>query len=556
MKILNMNAVGYLEKTYLGGSMNERKKILERMYIDPFFFAKVLFGDKNNPMHYHLRCESPKFHREIFQSLRDLDVGEKIAIVAPRGHAKTTLVSLIYPLHQILFGEERFVLLISESETQSKYLLEAIGNEIEYNKKVHEYFGNRMGPTWGKEEKEIITNFDENGEPAGMCKILIRGTGQKVRGLKYGAYRPTLTVIDDGEGEANTLTEMSRDKFKRWFNAAVIPGSTDAKLCFIGTIVDDNSYLNKIAGRRSYNKLGERIVKGWKSLFYQAIPQNVENGQFVASGKELRSNKKVKVLWKEHRPYKWLKAERDRLKSEGHVSFFYQEYQNIPMDDSFRVFKEADIQYWDGYYSDDAGQSYVTKITEEGEERVPVNIFMGVDPASSESVKADYTVIMVIAVDPKFNIYVVDYFRGQVSPMDGADRIFAMADLYSPKDIKIEETGHVMLADYIQRRSKETGRFLNINGKKAIKNKYYRIKQMQPYFASKAIFLKETHFDLIDELLQFKEVGSFKKDTLDALRWALDDMWKPNLKYKNKTWVEPETDKIKADWETGQVFYS
>ena len=181
---------------------------------------------------------------------------------------------------------------------------------------------------------------------------------------------------------------------------------------------------------------------------------------------------------------------------------------------------------------------------------------MGVDPASSESVKADYTVIMVIAVDPKFNIYVVDYFRGQVSPMDGADRIFAMADLYSPKDIKIEETGHVMLADYIQRRSKETGRFLNINGKKAIKNKYYRIKQMQPYFASKAIFLKETHFDLIDELLQFKEVGSFKKDTLDALRWALDDMWKPNLKYKNKTWVEPETDKIKADWETGQVFYS
>lgn len=79
-----------------------------------------------------------------------------------------------------------------------------------------------MGPTWGKEEKEIITNFDENGEPSGMCKILIRGTGQKVRGLKYGAYRPTLTIIDDGEGEANTLTEMSRDKFKRWFNAAVI----------------------------------------------------------------------------------------------------------------------------------------------------------------------------------------------------------------------------------------------------------------------------------------------------------------------------------------------
>ena len=87
-----------------------RKKILERMYVDPFFFAKVLFGDKKNPMHYHLRCESPQFHREIFQALQDLNVGEKIAIVAPRGHAKTTLVSLIYPLHQIyhLVGLEKY----------------------------------------------------------------------------------------------------------------------------------------------------------------------------------------------------------------------------------------------------------------------------------------------------------------------------------------------------------------------------------------------------------------------------------------------------------------
>ena len=534
-------------------SVDQKKAILQRMYVDPFFFAQFLFGDKNNAMHYHMRCESPEFHREIFSSLLALKAGEKLAVVAPRGHAKTTLISFIYPLHQILFGEEMFVLLISESETQSKYLLEAIGNELEYNKKLREYFGNRMGETWGKEEKEIITGFDADGTPSGTCKILIRGTGQKVRGLKYGPYRPTLTIIDDGEGESNTMTELSREKFKRWFNAAVIPGSTDAKLCFVGTIVDDNSYLNRIAGRKSFNKSGERMVKGWKTMFYQSIIQDTPPGIFVASGKEIRKNKKVKVLWPEHRSYEWLKAEKDRLASEGHVSYFYQEYQNIPMDDSFRVFKEGDIQYWDGYYIKEGDQAYLNILGNEGEKRVPVNIFMGVDPASSENVRADYTVIMAIAVDPDFNIYVIDYFRGQVSPMDGADRIFAMADLYYPKDIKIEETGHVMLADYIQRRSKESGRFLNVNPKKAIKNKYYRIKQMQPYFASKAVFMKQNHYDLIDELLQFKEVGTFKKDTLDALRWALDDVWKPNLKYKNNVWVEPQALNLKSDWETGRI---
>ena len=65
--------------------------------------------------------------------------------------------------------------------------------------------------------------------------------------------------------------------------------------------------------------------------------------------------------------------------------------------------------------------------------------------------------------------------------------------------------------------------------------------------------MKQTHYDLIDELLQFKEVGTFKKDTLDALRWALDDVWKPTLQFKDNVWVEPDTARIRTDWETGRI---
>ena len=117
----------------------EKQELMKRMYIDPFFFAKFIFGDENYPMNYHIRSKSPPFHKEIFNSLLHMKIGEKIAIIAPRGHAKSTLCSLIYPLHRILFGEEKFVLLISESEMQSKYLLESIGDEIEYNEKL-QYF--------------------------------------------------------------------------------------------------------------------------------------------------------------------------------------------------------------------------------------------------------------------------------------------------------------------------------------------------------------------------------------------------------------------------------
>ena len=255
-------------------STSQKQSYLRRMYVDPFFFAKILFGDAGDPMHHHIRTKTPEFHKVIVDKLLTMDPGDKLAVVAPRGHAKTTLCSLIYPLHRILFGEEHFVLLISESETQSKYLLETIGDEIEYNPILKYFFGDRMGSIWGKEEKQIIGGFDEFGKVTNKCKILIRGTGQKVRGLKYGAYRPTLTIIDDGEGEANTVTELQRDKFRRWLNGAVIPGSADAKLIFVGTIIDDDSYLNRIAGARSWDRNGKHKVKGWDTMFFQSVTQN------------------------------------------------------------------------------------------------------------------------------------------------------------------------------------------------------------------------------------------------------------------------------------------
>ena len=128
--------------------------------------------------------------------------------------------------------------------------------------------------------------------------------------------------------------------------------------------------------------------------------------------------------------------------------------------------------------------------------------------------------------------------------------------MYRPKCINIEETGHVMLADYVQRVSKKTGRYLNIMPKKAIQKKFYRIKSMQPLFASKSVYLKNDQTELLQELLGFKEHALTTKDTLDALRWATEDIYSPLLEYDdNGEYYYPEIDPI-SDWETGQVTYN
>ena len=341
-------------------------------------------------------------------------------------------------------------------------------------------------------------------------------------------------------------------------NGAVIAGSGDSKLIFIGTIVDEESYLNRIAGPRAYDKHGKRKIKGWDSMFFQAILQDNEPGQFTASGKEILDKKgKPKVLWEDYRPYDWLIAERDRLVSEGDVAYFYQEYQNIPMDDSFRVFKKENINYWEGHFKNDNDFSVIIQNVEDEIWDIPVNVFMGVDPASSENVKADFSVIMVIGVDAENNIYVIDYHRGQMAPMDLADKLTEMIEYYKPKLINIEETGHVMLSDYMMRESKRTGKFYNINPKKAIKSKYYRIKQLQPYFASDAMRLKDEHWELEQELLNFKEHGSFKKDTLDALRWAIDDIYAPRHGFDEDGMQYRGYSPFKGiDWETGESVFA
>ena len=84
------------------------------------YCGKILRFKKGSAfsMHYHIRKPSPDFHREIINELLKLDRGDKMAVVAPRGHAKSTLINLVYPLHRILFDEEKFILLISESERQ------------------------------------------------------------------------------------------------------------------------------------------------------------------------------------------------------------------------------------------------------------------------------------------------------------------------------------------------------------------------------------------------------------------------------------------------------
>jgi len=82
-------------------------------------------------------CEKP-FSLMHINILFELDVAaedrkERIAIAAPRGHAKSTIVSLVYVLWCLLYNKEKLILLISNTEDQAVKFLRDIREQIESN---------------------------------------------------------------------------------------------------------------------------------------------------------------------------------------------------------------------------------------------------------------------------------------------------------------------------------------------------------------------------------------------------------------------------------------
>lgn len=71
--------------------------------------------------------------------------GTRTAVAAPRGHAKSTVMSLKNALHAALYGYKRYILLVSDTETQAVGFLDAIKSELEENPRILRDFGEQPG---------------------------------------------------------------------------------------------------------------------------------------------------------------------------------------------------------------------------------------------------------------------------------------------------------------------------------------------------------------------------------------------------------------------------
>ena len=200
--------------------------------------------------------------------------------------------------------------------------------------------------------------------------------------------------------------------------------------------------------------------------------------------------------------------------------------------DEDQLFQQSYIQYHDYKLNiDSTGNHFLI----DGEKEIPVNVFMGVDPASSVRKTADYSVIMPVAVDENNNRYILQYYRQRATPMQLAESIIEYFKLFKPVKVRVESVGYQeMLREYLKQRCDEEKIF--ISGLEIKENprtsKSSRLETMQPYFAQKKMFMLKTMEELRDELLLYPR--GKHDDLLDGLFYAMKKCYPPYHKTATK----------------------
>ena len=228
---------------------------------DRHYFVKQLgfFGWCYAYLPHYFTVAPAAFHTYLAQSLADPKL-ELLEVIGFRGSAKSTFATLGLPLYLALEHLNNFIILASDTTTQTKLNIANIRYELETNPRLIEDYGQvfNSDTNWSQEKMLLTTGVF----------ILGRSRGQKMRGLRHRQFRPQTVIVDDPEDLAWVQEKKNRDKTERWLKSEIIPGQEEdaSKLIVIGNLLHKDALMMRL--RKMKRADGTRLFKCLKfSLF-------------------------------------------------------------------------------------------------------------------------------------------------------------------------------------------------------------------------------------------------------------------------------------------------
>lgn len=317
---------------------DELKQLLQHVFSFPeniglfgeFFFPKTCTN------------ESPEFHKWIYEEMFRQGNG---ALAAPRGHAKSSVVGIIFLIYSIVNNLEEYIVYISQSYSKTVQFLDPIRNEFKENKLLRFVYGD-LTPKAARDDdgKDREDCFDLKG-----CRVEAASFEKNIRGFKHRNMRPTLIICDDIEDDQRVLNPDLRVKDSNKLNKIVIPSlDIDGRLKMIGTLLHFDSLLSK-------------KISNWGGKIFKACDEDFNN-----------------ILWPQRFTEAKLRAIRDPKTGIGLIPF-QQEYLNNPIDTTASIIKR---EWVEKCFDHSLSQEDVNKLAF-------TNKTMGCDFAFSDRITAD-----------------------------------------------------------------------------------------------------------------------------------------------------------------------
>lgn len=408
------------------------------------------------------------FAEEVHGKIFDLIDGpeNKVAIAAPRGWGKTSIVALALMARYILYHITGFVCYINKSHDAASLQTENLRRELVTNRMIKHYFGSFKQRDANSADFEEV--FSKKAWVAYNTLIWPRGAGQQVRGVLFKNDRPGLIVIDDLEDPEKVENDEIRKAWKRWLYADVVKAiprlHRNWKIVYIDTLKHEDSLLQHLLDSPD-----------WASVRLEACDDN-----FKSTAPKFMSDEDVEKEWQEH-------------VNAGETDVFFRELRNLPISTKDAAFRQEYFKYYNRPIEMGGSKEEDLKLTDaEVQQNKNIETVVILDPAKTVKIHSAESAIVGIGIDlASARLYVRDIISEKMYPDEIYDALFGMGTRLGAKVLGIEETSlNEFIRQPIKNEMFRRGTFFELIWLKARggMKKELRVKELVPYYRGGYIY--------------------------------------------------------------------
>lgn len=445
--------------------------------------------------------------------------------ILPRGIGKSTIGNLGFSIWASIFAKKSYIIIISATEKSISEHFNAIKDEIKNNELLHLIGVEPVPSTEGGVDNS--TNFDyyvfdiSTGKKR-KVRISAYTATNFPRGLKNGAKRPDLGIIDDFErakkgNKAGVESKAYRDEIQKIFESEIVFSGFSAKsmqIVFLGTIMHEGQLLYNIYKL----SLKDEYFPKFKCVKYAMI--------------ENYGTPDAYSIWPEKMSLEEFNQRMLTATKQGTETVLYNELLSQPTSPENQIFKREDFRY----FRKRAGQLIECDTDGkdiEGGVRVMLSetsTVISTDLAFTQKERSDYTAFSIAACDNDENLFILDIAYNKWNTYAIVDKANELVTRYNPIAFGVESNaGGKPIIDMMEKELRNNPNFNGIISLKAtgISKEDRIINKLQlPYKQGKVFHLYDAHYipEYEYQVLSVARDGikSQHDDLVDAVSYTYD----------------------------------